>query len=333
MTPTSLVASTTPALSVPTDRPGLRVTHAKDADEHAQNLSRWDQRYDQLTPGAFEGSVTELWLPKSQVFVESANRQLRQTCAAWPESIWFGIPAAREGMMTLGGKPLTAGAVCIRDGGAEFDLMTAPDFNLFGIVVDRNAFGEYVATTTCQDLDRLLQQGDVLTLPQPHKNALCLTLGAILADAEMPGIPESRASSGALQERIFAALSGLLVAGKDGGNTTGRARHHRQQIVAKVRELLLQSPEYPPSVAELCTRLHLSRRALQNCFEEITGMGPLAYMRSLRLNEVRRQLKYSREAQPVSQVAYAWGFTHMSQFAKDYRQLFGELPSLSRRAS
>lgn len=65
----------------------LRKRQAWDADEHAHNLSCWDQTYDQLSPGAFAGSVTELWLPKTQIFVETANQTLRQSCAAWAHSI------------------------------------------------------------------------------------------------------------------------------------------------------------------------------------------------------------------------------------------------------
>ncbi|MBL8452671.1 MAG: hypothetical protein JNK97_07975, partial [Zoogloea sp.] len=160
--------------------PLRRVTRSRDADEQAHNLSQWDQRYDQLTPGSFEGAVTELWLPRTQVFVETANRQLRQTCAAWPRSVWFGIPAARDGMMSLGGKPLSSQAVCIRDGGAEFDLLTAPDFNLFGVVVDRLAFADYLDRRNHQDLDRLLLQGDVLHLAPGRKETLIATLADIL---------------------------------------------------------------------------------------------------------------------------------------------------------
>lgn len=304
----------------------LQVMRAHDADEHAHNLSRWNQRYDQLSPGAFTGSVTELWLPRTQIFVERANRRLRQTCAAWSQSVWFGVPAALDGMISLGGKPLSAQAVCLRDGGAEFDLLTAADFNLFGIVVERNAFAEYLEVTERQSLDRLLQQGDVLNLPVALKRELCATLAAILAAADAPPITAT-----ALQERIFAVLARLLLADREIGHAGNRTRLQRQHTVDGIRDYVLQHPEYPPTIPELCTRFHLSRRALQNCVEDVTGMAPLAYMRSLRLNEVRRQLKYGHEHRPVSSIAYAWGFTHLSQFARDYRQMFGELPSASRR--
>lgn len=305
-----------------------RTTRARDADEQAHNLSQWDQRYDQLTPGSFEGSVTELWLPKTQIFVEQANRQLRQTCAAWAESVWFGIPAAADGMMSMGGKALSARAVCVRDGGAEFDLLTAPDFNLYGVVVDRAALAEHLELHLHQDLDRLLLQGDVRDLAPGRKESLCATLNGILADAQAPQTLDCPAS---LQQRIFDALAGVLVSPDSLPAQAARTRLQHQQLVERLRQLVLADPENPPSITELCARLHLSRRALQNCVEEITGLAPLAYIRSLRLNEVRRALRYGQGRRSVSSVAYDWGFTHLSQFAQDYRRMFGELPSASLR--
>jgi hypothetical protein len=75
--------------------PLLRKARTWDADEHGDNLSGWEQVYDQLSPGTFASSITELWLPKTQIFVETANQVLRQSCAAWPDSIWFGIRPSR----------------------------------------------------------------------------------------------------------------------------------------------------------------------------------------------------------------------------------------------
>jgi AraC family transcriptional regulator, ethanolamine operon transcriptional activator len=189
-------------------RPLRRMTRARDADEHARNLSQWDQRYDQLSPGAFSGEVTELWLPNSQIFVERANQQLRQTCAAWSRSVWFGIPDMADGLMSMGGKQLSSRAVCIRDGGEEFDLLTAPDFDLFGVVVDRENFARHLNETRHLDLDRLLQQGDVRDLAPGRKEHLCRKLANILSDANSCASDEDSVLD--LQGRIFEALAGVL---------------------------------------------------------------------------------------------------------------------------
>ncbi|PLK49864.1 helix-turn-helix domain-containing protein [Uliginosibacterium sp. TH139] len=302
-----------------------RVSRARDADEHALNLSQWDQRYDQLSAGAFEGEVMELWLPKSQIFVERANRQLRQSCAAWKDSVWFGIPAAEDGMMWMGSKPLAADAVCVRDGGVEFDLLTAPDFDLYGIVVDRPAFASHLEETARLDLDRVLQQRDVISLVPARKHRLCAALSNILLDAEAAGDDPAL-----LQARVFDVLVEVLQQGKASAPVARRCVSARQQIVSRIRSQVLASPGEAPSIPDLCRDLHVSRRTLQNSVEEVTGQSPLSFIRSLRLNEVRRALKQDRRS-AISAVAYSWGFTHLSQFAKDYRQLFGELPSEARQ--
>ncbi|PAS96949.1 MAG: AraC family transcriptional regulator [Candidatus Dactylopiibacterium carminicum] len=306
----------------------LRRTRASDADEHAHNLSQWDQRYDQLSAGSFEGCVTELWLPCTQVFVERANRRLRQTCAAWKDSVWFGIPAAEEGSMMLGHKRIPEAAVCIRDGGAEFDLITAPDFDLYGVVVDRATFASYLETHHRTALDQAIQQRDVIVLPPLQKAGLCAALATILDDAR----DLSQDSPAGLQERIFAQLARLLQQGQ-GSQPARRSQLTHQQVVSRLHAQVLQDPACVPTIPELCERLHLSRRALQNCVEEITGLSPLAYMRNIRLNAVRRELRRGDPCTPISSIAYAWGFGHLSQFAQDYRQQFGELPSATRRSA
>lgn len=309
---------------VSTNRPAthqLRMYRARDADEHALNLSRWNQTYDQLSPGAFAGSVTELWLPKTQVFVETANRSLRQSCAAWADSIWFGIPSPRSDLMSLGGKTLAAEAVCVRQSGADFELHTAPDFNLYGIVVDRESFGHYLETVEHFSLDGLLGHQDVVHLPLAMKAGICRDIGYILADAGN-GCGETTTL---LQERIFATLTHMLTAATPQPLRSAGTRLQRQRTVEQVREFILQHPDTPVSIPDLCQRFHLSRRTLQNSVEDITGLPPLAFMRALRLNAVRRQLR--THPGPVGDAAYAWGFNHLSQFAQDYRKLFGIRPS------
>jgi AraC family transcriptional regulator, ethanolamine operon transcriptional activator len=311
--------------------PLLRRVEARDADEHAANLSQWDQLYDQLSPGSFHGKVTELWLPQSQVFVETANQTLRQSCSAWDDSIWFGVPAPGAGLMSWGGRELPANAICVREGGAEFELMTAPNFNLFGIVVQREAFGHYLEATGHTSLDDLLQVRDVVCLPQTLKMDVCRKLSDILFDANRY-FPQTTSSDGiALQGRIFASLARLLGADleKDAPVSRRDVRQlYRHPALERLRVDILEQPAEHVSIETLCERFHLSRRALQNYFEEATGLAPLAYMRVLRLNAAHRALLHGDAS--VSQAACAWGFNHLGKFSRQYQAMFGELPSQTR---
>jgi transcriptional regulator GlxA family with amidase domain len=87
-------------------------------------------------------------------------------------------------------------------------------------------------------------------------------------------------------------------------------------------------------VIELCQQLHVSRRTVQNSFRNVAETTPLHYLRSLRLNGVRRELMSTAPAKvSIGDAAARWGFFHLSHFAADYQELFGELPSQTRRVA
>ena len=72
----------------------------------------------------------------------------------------------------------------------------------------------------------------------------------------------------------------------------------------------------------------LSERNLQYGFKEYIGITPIRYLRLLRLNGVRRDLLINQsDKNKVVDVALDWGFIELGRFAREYRQLFQELPS------
>lgn len=60
-------------------------------------------------------------------------------------------------------------------------------------------------------------------------------------------------------------------------------------------------------------------------------ISPVTYLRTMRLNRVRSELRQC-PASTVGDVAARWGFWHLSRFAREYRALFGELPSATLKA-
>ena len=84
----------------------------------------------------------------------------------------------------------------------------------------------------------------------------------------------------------------------------------------------------PVSLAELAVTAGVSVRTLNRAFKKRFGMGPVGLMKRRRLEHARRTLLAARPTTTtVTQTALGLGFAHMSQFAADYRKLFGELPS------
>jgi AraC family ethanolamine operon transcriptional activator len=82
-------------------------------------------------------------------------------------------------------------------------------------------------------------------------------------------------------------------------------------------------------VGDICRATGASRRTLHLGFMELYGVGPMGYLRILRLNGARRELQGARlHGRSVTSVATSWGFTHLSRFAGAYRAHFGVLPSV-----
>lgn len=73
--------------------------------------------------------------------------------------------------------------------------------------------------------------------------------------------------------------------------------------------------------------MHASRRYLEYAFADAFGTSPSRYLRLMRLNEVRHRLKVSGSRTTVTDEAIRMGFNHLSLFATQYKNAFGECPS------
>ncbi|MFM0638414.1 helix-turn-helix domain-containing protein [Paraburkholderia metrosideri] len=300
---------------------------AYDADEQARNLHGWHQTYDQLTAGRFVGGLTELCLDHMQVFVETTSHTLRQTCEVQKDAYWFGIPVCREGSGRIDAQVIAGDALAFRPGGIEFELLTSAGYEIFGVVVKGEVLRRYAAEVERIGLADRLPNTEVVSIGTARKDRLCASLRQLLNDGAASSTPLSSFARNNLQASVLAALFdvGALPAAEQ---VAMPARGRRQSIVSEAREYVLANRDRAINVPELCERLHVSRRTLQYCFQDVLGMAPATYLRTIRLNGARRDLcNASRETRSVQDVAAAWGFWHLSQFATDYRKLFGMRPS------
>lgn len=102
----------------------------------------------------------------------------------------------------------------------------------------------------------------------------------------------------------------------------------RCHAAVRAREFIDHHLDQRLSLASVCRASYSSPRALEYGFQEIFGISPMAYVRCSRLSRVRRELYVTPPTNGiVTQLAMKWGFWHLSQFSKDYYELFGELPS------
>ncbi|UTV99986.1 helix-turn-helix domain-containing protein [Marinomonas rhizomae] len=299
--------------------PKVRLSEAHDADLHASNLTNWQQEYDQTSRGSFYGRIVELPFDGLQVFCEHTSQSLQQKCVVWPDSVWLGIPLVDQEESRINGLTIHENNIMCRPGDCDFQLSTPQDYDLYGLVVDQSKLMK-MALIHGVDLNwtELTEHGR-LGVPDKTLEEVRFLLARLLS-------AESRTPPRLQQDIVMMALLEVLKVETPQPAKT-QSYYHRKKVVDCARQFLDHHLDEPVTVTQLCEITNVSRRTLQYSFESILGVSPIQYLRISRLNGVRRSLVQAKRDQSVSDIAAQWGFWHLSQFAKDYKQLFGETPS------
>lgn len=215
---------------------------------------------------------------------------------------------------------------------SDFTLCTPPDFGIYGMVVNLNQLARRCATLLGSELPVLWRQPGAVELAPACSQRLRAALNGLLATARpRPDLLAQPHLIDALADEILLSLyqgSRDGVALKPASRT---ARHHMDQV-RLARAFTLAADDPATSVEALCERLHLTRRTLQNGFQDALGMSPLHFVRALRLNAVRQALRDpTQDHRSIQEIATRWSFWHLSYLSHDYKRLFGETPSQTRR--
>ncbi|MGY4473039.1 helix-turn-helix domain-containing protein [Bradyrhizobium sp. USDA 3364] len=130
----------------------------------------------------------------------------------------------------------------------------------------------------------------------------------------------------AIIEAMTAPLLGGLRSTQDG------PRPSASKIVNRVEEFLDARAPAPIHISEICSGVGVSRRTLHRAFNEVLGMGPIAFLRYRRLCTIHTIISCGLpDDVTIADLAMQYGFLELGRFAANYRQLFGENPSQTLR--
>jgi len=312
-----------PSAIHPSELPILERHRSCDADTQAHSLRGWEQVYDQLGAGAFEGETLEVHLGDVQVFRERSGLALRQRGRAPGGTHLFAVNADRGVEARFRGRLVDEGAMLVAQDGTEFEFRTPAGYAGLGVTVRSEALGRHE-----HGLEQRLVQRDVLCAGSAQVTRLRQFLAEVLdtLDRDAAALQDEavrRHLAADILDRVHAVLSTSDPEPADAPTAMRRAR-----IVARAEEYVLARAYESITVAELCRHAGASRRHLQQAFQDIVGMSPNLYLRAVRLCRVRRELKAGLPGgSTIQDVAARWGFWHLGHFSTDYKRLFAERPS------
>ncbi|MCF5652752.1 helix-turn-helix domain-containing protein [Pseudomonas syringae] len=312
------------------------ISHFRDVHVHAATIQQWNQDYSQLTAGCAESSLMQLTTTGCHLFLEQINQRVVQNGVAPRDKMCFAVPINVPGSIRMQGREVDDSSLFFLHGGEEFMFHMPMGMELLSITFERDLFDEALEqTASAKDLNRLLRQPVIRVSPQRFAQArrrLLALFSQALVHEDLDSTLD-RAREVALEQAMLSELLQLMI-------DPACDKHQRSPsstrsfIVEKCHRLATTEMINVPSVIDLCERLQVSRRTVQNSFRSVAETTPLNYLRSVRLNGVRRTLMSTRACElSIGDAAAQWGFYHLSHFAAEYQELFAELPSHTARAA
>lgn len=308
---------------------GIRsLHHFDDIDAQAQSLSGWNQSYLQLSRGAFRGGVQRLKMEGVGLFIEDLQQAVHQTGRVQAGVAAFGVPIVLHGDAQFCGEEASTSRLHVFSGGDGFEFRSPQRHIMLGIEVDLALFESHCPDSGAQDPAALLARARLHAGSAAAITALRhYAMGLFESSAQQIRLAQDAQYQGQVREALLGRLMAALAPAEacaEAPQQGARVSSAHALLEAQICAWVLTRLDDPPTVAEMCEALGVSRRTLQNCFQATWGMGPLAWLNTLRLNVVRRHLKSARS---VTDIATQFGFCHFGHFASDYKALFGELPS------
>lgn len=309
------------------------IRHFDDAHCHAAHLPCWQQVYDQISGGRFHSSLSRLNTGQLEVFREVLNQRVVQHGCAPADMVHFAIPIHAPLPLTLQGRAVGRHAITALRSNEEFIMHVPPEADSIQLSVRNDDLATLAPEFYQQLYGQRHWQPVIQIRPEQLASARSALLSVFEQAVENPDLLAYAGSQKLVQHQLISLLLDMLhdSVPEQRPNLT-YATH--SDIVKRSQAIVLDSSDEPVTVLDLCQQLRVSRRTLQNSFQLIAGTTPVDYLRSIRLNAVRRMLLAPEHAaHGIREAAGYWGFYHLGHFARDYRKLFCELPSETRSRS
>ena len=200
-----------------------------------------------------------------------------------------------------------------------------------GCLFPRERFVETVAALQGVDPDEVTLRDRSLELLPEASFAVRKGLAAIIAKARRD---ESKSTPDCIPFDLTGLVFELMVdtylqARPEPMGKSGRARK-TARVVRAAEERFAQAQGNPVSLADLCLAAGVSKSALYAAFQSWCGEPPIAYFHKRRLTKARVTLLNSEPKRgAVQSAALGAGLSELGRFSREYRQLFGESPSVT----
>ncbi len=309
--------------------PQVKLEPGADLDPLVEALRGWDLELNPLGPARGPSSVSAVageCFVAMRIEIGAATRQIG---ASPPGLRTFGLPEGSDEVTRWCGHAVGRRHLSVFDSAGDFRATARAGFGAQLCSISDERLAGACAELGLPEPDRLLgSSAQVFDCPAGSLEILRARL------QQLPSMVE--ASNPLVLGQVGNEIASQLVQAAAAGREL-RLRidlRRSQRVLDEALAAIHQEPRAAHSVRALCEHTGASERTLRHAFQRRFGVPPVTYLRSLRLNGARREL---RDADPsletVTRVAQRWNFRNAGDFAAHYTRLFGERPSETLRRS
>lgn len=291
-----------------------------DIIHHASALDCWEQEYNQLSEHFFKSRLQDLYFDGFRIFREQMNSRVTQRSKTPKNTINILIPIQLNTAKNL--KPVSHYDAMLLPTEDDFFFCTPPNTDYTVISLHISLLEKHLIE---QDLQRILAPQFVcgMLLNRHISGQLLEKCTNIINQYEYPTPLSQQEIQHTLRDDIIDLILHYFNQDQQISNPHDLGRDHRS-IIEYVYERVLES-DHHVSIINICQELNIPHRSLHYAFNKTTGMSPNKYIRAIRLNAADRMIHQGKNL--ITDVAYQYGFSHSSHFGREYKKLFGRIPS------
>ncbi|SHI33145.1 AraC-type DNA-binding protein [Roseomonas rosea] len=212
-----------------------------------------------------------------------------------------------------------SGAICLS--GQPFSARFSADCEQLIVRIDRARLAAFEGDAAIR-LARRLDLGSARLAP-----FLTLLRGLATEAATVRMVRQDRGVAADYEQLLLR----LLLAGAEAEAPARNAGHARPASLRRAKAFMEAQAGGVITLAGIAEAAGVPERTLHDAFRRFEGTTPMRWLRNLRLDQARARLRAGAGEGGVTAVALGVGFTHLSRFAQDYAERFGERPSETMR--
>lgn len=292
----------------------------------------WDQRYDLMDRGGFEGGIKLCHLGQRQLSEVYWGNRIRYQGIVPPGHTAMGLPIIQSAPGKWLGVDAEQDDVLIQRPGQQGDFVSPEKWRTLVLSTPDYRFSDlFSAISGTTDVDPNVLHG-VFRVSPLHTSELRQQAENIFAAASTVShtASQNNTSIQLTTQMLDAFETGFVWAVVHALENRYQSHASRSagKIVQRAEEYANSVTHRQVSILELCQICEVGERTLHNAFNQRLDASPSSWLRALRLNRAYKTLRCAPPKRGlVKAVALEHGFIHFGRFAEHYSSFFGETPS------